>query len=72
MPKMNLSGIGSQPTEIVAKLRGLCESSDLWTVLDKITKTDISVKPLMEAAMNLNVGADTDIDGDGFTIFKPP
>ena len=60
-----------QPTEIVAKLRGLYESSDLWTVLDKVTKINTPEKPLLEAAMNLNVGGATDMDGDGFAIFKP-
>ncbi len=61
----------AQPTEIVEKIRAMNENVDLWTVYDKVDKKSRPVKPLFEAAQNLNVGAATDIDQDGHQVFKP-
>ena len=71
MSKIKISTMDAQPTEIVEKIRAMNENVDLWTVYDKVDKKSRPVKPLFEAAQNLNVGAATDIDQDGHQVFKP-
>ena len=57
--------------EIVEKFRAFSGNVDLWSVYDKVDKIFRSVKPLLDAAQNLNVGAPTDLDGNGVPLFKP-
>ena len=54
-----MSIMEAQPMEIVEKFRAFNGNVDLWSVYDKVDKIFRSVKPLLDAAQNLNVGAPT-------------
>ena len=71
MNKIKVSTMDAHPTEIVGKFRAINENVDLWSVYDKGDKKYRSVKPLLDAAQNFNVGAQTNLDENGQSVFKP-
>ena len=71
MVKVIISNMETLPEEIAAMLKRVQAGADLWSVEDKLAKKNMSATSLFVAAMNLNIGATTDLYAEGQPVFPP-
>ena len=69
MIRVKISDIDTLPEDIAKSLYIMYTTSDMWGEEDKQDKLIRSVRSLITAAENLNVGTPPDIDSDGRAVF---